>query len=82
VIIVLTTSGAAGVVVVSAVTESAAGVSSLVPPPPQEVKKNAMAAKNSRPGNVNRFIEIDFIIKNKETCRIATMIMRQKVLLF
>jgi hypothetical protein len=36
-----------------------------VPPPPQEIKKNAVAAKNSRPGNVNRFIEIDFIIKNK-----------------
>jgi len=69
---VFTTSGAAGVVVVSAVAVSVAGVSSLVPPPPQEIKKNAVAAKNSRPGNVNRFIEIDFIIKNKETCRLAT----------
>jgi phosphate/sulfate permease len=28
--------------------------------PPQEVKKNTMAAQNSRPANLDRFIDFDF----------------------
>jgi hypothetical protein len=54
--------GAAAVATVGALTvaeESVGGVFSLAPPP-QEIKKNAMAAQNSKPLNLNCFIVFDF----------------------
>jgi hypothetical protein len=59
VIMVFTTSGVTSVVVVSTAEESVL-VGSLVPSPPQEVKNNTMAAQNSKPVNLDFFIDFGF----------------------